>query len=420
MRKINISIFSNDIIITLCYIILVFFGFISIYSSQYSEDLSFVSLKNESFKQLIWILICLIIFFIIQIIEYRFIFDLAVPLYFLSIILLVLVLLFGQEVKSSVSWFNFFGLKFQPSEFAKFSTALILAKVFDSSNLKVNSVKSLIKVSTLILIPFILILFQGDTGTALVYFSFFLVLLREGLSLKFFFIALSFIVIFMMGIILEKTILYTIFTILFLIIVGLSIKDFKRVINSSIFFVLVILVINGQDFLMNNVLKPHQKKRIESLINPNADPLGAGWNVTQSKIAIGSGSFLGKGYMEGSQTSFNFVPFQSTDFIFSVIGEEFGYLGSMIFIILYFIFLYRVLTLAENQKDKFARVFGYSVFSIIFFHFFVNISMTLGLFPVVGIPLPFVSYGGSSLLSFSLLIFIFLKLNSFKPSLLSR
>ena len=420
MRKINISIFSNDIIITLCYIILVFFGFISIYSSQYSEELPFLSLKNESFKQLIWILICLIIFFIIQIIEYRFIFDLAVPLYFLSIILLVLVLLFGQEVKSSVSWFNFFGLKFQPSEFAKFSTALILAKVFDSSNLKVDSVKSLIKVSTLILIPFILILFQGDTGTALVYFSFFLVLLREGLSLKFFFIALSFIVIFMMGIILEKTILYTIFTILFLIIVGLSIKDFKRIINSSIFFVLVILVINGQDFLMNNVLKPHQKKRIESLINPNADPLGAGWNVTQSKIAIGSGSFLGKGYMEGSQTSFNFVPFQSTDFIFSVIGEEFGYLGSMIFIILYSIFLYRVLILAENQKDKFARVFGYSVFSIIFFHFFVNISMTLGLFPVVGIPLPFVSYGGSSLLSFSLLIFIFLKLNSFKPSLLSR
>ncbi len=420
MRKINISIFSNDIIITLCYIILVLFGFISIYSSQYSEELPFVSLKNESFKQLIWILICLIIFFIIQIIEYRFIFDLAVPLYFLSIILLVLVLLFGQEVKSSVSWFNFFGLKFQPSEFAKFSTALILAKVFDSSNLKVDSLKSLIKVSSLILIPFILILFQGDTGTALVYFSFFLVLLREGLSLKFFFIALSFVVIFMMGIILEKTILYTIFTILFLIIVGLSIKDFKRIINSSIFFVLVILVINGQDFLMNNILKPHQKKRIESLINPNADPLGAGWNVTQSKIAIGSGSFLGKGYMEGSQTSFNFVPFQSTDFIFSVIGEEFGYLGSMIFIILYFIFLYRVLILAENQKDKFARVFGYSVFSIIFFHFFVNISMTLGLFPVVGIPLPFVSYGGSSLLSFSLLIFIFLKLNSFKPSLLSR
>ena len=259
MRKINISIFSNDFIITLCYIILVFFGFISIYSSQYSEDLPFLSLKNESFKQLIWILICLIIFFIIQILEYRFIFDLAVPLYFLSVVLLVLVLIFGQEVKSSISWFNFFGLKFQPSEFAKFSTALFLAKVFDSSNLKVDSLKSLIKVSTLILVPFILILFQGDTGTALVYFSFFLVLLREGLSLKIFFIALSFVVIFMMGIILEKQ-YYTVFTIIFLIIVGLSIKDYIRIINSSIFFVLVILVINGQDFLMNNVLKPHHKK----------------------------------------------------------------------------------------------------------------------------------------------------------------
>ena len=420
MRKINNSIFSNDPIIAICYLSLIFIGFISIYSSQYSEDIFFFSFQNESFKQLMWISICLLVFLIIQIIEYRFIFDLALPLYLISITLLVMVLFFGQEVKSSISWFNLFGFKFQPSEFSKFSTALFLAKVFDTSELKLNNLKSLFQALIIIIIPFVLILFQGDTGTALVYFSFFLVLLREGLSLKFFYIGISFIIIFLMGVVFDKMILYIFFTILFLIVIGISIKDFTKIINSSIFFVLVLLIINGQDFLMNNVLKPHHKKRIESLINPNADPLGAGWNVTQSKIAIGSGSFLGKGFMEGTQTSFNFVPFQSTDFIFSVIGEEFGYLGSMTFIILYILFLYRILILSENQKDKFARVFGYSVFSIVFFHFVVNISMTLGLFPVIGIPLPFVSYGGSSLLSFSLLIFIFLKLNSFKPSLLSR
>ena len=420
MRKINNSIFSNDPVIAICYLFLIFIGFISIYSSQYSEDISFFSFQNESFKQLMWISICLLVFLIIQIIEYRFIFDLALPLYLISITLLVMVLFFGQEVKSSISWFNLFGFKFQPSEFSKFSTALFLAKVFDTSELKLNNLKSLFQALIIIIIPFVLILFQGDTGTALVYFSFFLVLLREGLSLKFFYIGISFILIFLMGVVFDKMILYIFFTILFLIVIGISIKDFTKIINSSIFFVVVLLIINGQDFLMNNVLKPHHKKRIESLINPNADPLGAGWNVTQSKIAIGSGSFLGKGFMEGTQTSFNFVPFQSTDFIFSVIGEEFGYLGSMTFIILYILFLYRILILSENQKDKFARVFGYSVFSIVFFHFVVNISMTLGLFPVIGIPLPFVSYGGSSLLSFSLLIFIFLKLNSFKPSLLSR
>jgi len=420
MRKINNSIFSNDPIIIISYLSLIFIGFISIYSSQYSEGSSFFSFENESFKQLMWISVCFLVFFIIQIIEYRFIFDLALPLYIISILLLIMVLFFGQEVKSSTSWFNLFGFKFQPSEFTKFSTALFLAKVFDSSGIKVNNLKSLAQVSIIIIIPFILILFQGDTGTALVYFSFFLVLFREGLSLKFFFIGISFVFIFLMGVVFDKMILYIFFTILFLIVLGISIKDFTKIINSSILFILVLLIINGQDFLMNNVLKPHHKKRIESLINPNADPLGAGWNVTQSKIAIGSGSFLGKGYMEGTQTSFNFVPFQSTDFIFSVIGEEFGYIGSMLFIILYVLFLYRILILSENQKDKFARVFGYSVFSIVFFHFAVNISMTLGLFPVIGIPLPLVSYGGSSLLSFSLLIFVLLKLNSFKPSLLSR
>ncbi len=399
---------------------LLFFGFISIYSSQNTDGYNFLSYQNESFKQLMWISICLIIFFAVSILEYRFIFDLAIPLYFISLLLLILVLFFGQEVNNHSSWFNFFGLKFQPSEFSKFSTALLLAKVFDSSSIKLNNLKSVFLVSLIFIIPSIIILIQGDTGTALVYFSFFLVFLREGLSVNYLILFLSMSIIFILGLLVDIYILYIVITIIFLVYVGVSIRDIRKIINSSILLVLAILVINGQGFILNNVLSERQKQRVETLVNPNLDPLGSGWNITQSKIAIGSGGFTGKGFLKGTQTGLNFVPIQSTDFIFSVIGEEFGFIGSFFFITIYIIFLYRILFLSENQKDRFARVFGYSIFSIYLFHFSVNISMTLGLFPVIGIPLPFVSYGGSSLLSFSLLLFVFLKLNSVKPSILAR
>ncbi len=420
MRKIENNFFSNDLILTGGYIILLFFGFISIYSSQNTDGYNFLSYQNESFKQLIWISICLIIFFAVSILEYRFIFDLAIPLYFISLLLLILVLFFGQEVNNHSSWFNFFGLKFQPSEFSKFSTALLLAKVFDSSSIKLNNLKNVFLVSLIFIIPSIIILIQGDTGTALVYFSFFLVFLREGLSLNYLILFLSMSIIFILGLLVDIYILYIVITIIFLVYVGVSIRDIRKIINSSILLVLAILVINGQGFILNNVLSERQKQRVETLVNPNLDPLGSGWNITQSKIAIGSGGFTGKGFLKGTQTGLNFVPIQSTDFIFSVIGEEFGFIGSFFFITIYIIFLYRILFLSENQKDRFARVFGYSIFSIYLFHFSVNISMTLGLFPVIGIPLPFVSYGGSSLLSFSLLLFVFLKLNSVKPSILAR
>ena len=420
MRKIESNFFSNDLILTGGYIMLLFFGFISIYSSQNTDGYNFLSYQNESFKQLIWISICLTIFFAVSILEYRFIFDLAVPLYFISLLLLILVLFFGQEVNNHSSWFNFFGFKFQPSEFSKFSTALLLAKVFDTSSIKLNNLKNVFLVSLIFIIPSIIILIQGDTGTALVYFSFFLVFLREGLSITYLILFLSMSIIFVLGLLVDIYILYIVITIIFLVYVGISIRNIRKIINSSILLVLAILVINGQGFILNNVLSERQKQRVETLINPNLDPLGSGWNITQSKIAIGSGGFMGKGFLKGTQTGLNFVPIQSTDFIFSVIGEEFGFIGSFFFIIIYIIFLYRILFLSENQKDRFARVFGYSIFSIYLFHFSVNISMTLGLFPVIGIPLPFISYGGSSLLSFSLLLFVFLKLNSVKPSILAR
>ena len=420
MRKITNNFFSNDIIVTGIYFFLLIVGFISIFSSEFSNDIEVFSIENESFKQLIWICLCLIIFFAISILEYRFIFDLAIPLYLISLILLILVIFFGQEINNHTSWFSFLGFKFQPSEFSKFSTALLLAKIFDSYTMNLRNPKHIILLLLIIIIPSLLILMQGDTGTALVYSSFFLVFLREGLSINFFLFTLFFVCIFVLGLLLDTNILYVIVTVLFLVLLGLSIKNIQRIMNATIFFILTLLVINGQDFVMTNLLTPKQKLRVETLLNPNVDPLGAGWNITQSKIAIGSGGLLGKGLLQGTQTGLNFVPIQSTDFIFSVIGEEFGYFGSMIFIILYSIFLYRLLLLSENQKDKFARVFGYCTFSIILFHFSVNVSMTLGLFPVIGIPLPFISYGGSSLISFSLLVFVFLKLNSIKPSLLSR
>ena len=420
MRKIKSNFFSNDLLITGIYFFLLLISFISIFSSQNSGDYNFFTFQNESFKQLIWMGICIVVFFAVSILEYRFIFNLAVPLYIISILLLVLVLFVGQEVNNHSSWFNLFGFKFQPSEFSKFSTALFLAKVFDSYSIDLRKFKDIILTSLVFLLPSSIILMQGDAGTALVYFAFFLVFLREGLSLNFLILAVSFIFIFILGLVLDSYILYIVITTVFLVVIGLSINDFKKIINSIVFFTLAVLVVNGQDFVLNNVLSPKQKQRVETLINPSSDPLGSGWNITQSKIAIGSGGFFGKGFLRGTQTGLNFVPIQSTDFIFSVIGEEFGYLGSMVFVILYLIFLYRILILSEYQKDKFARVFGYSTFSIFLFHFTVNVSMTLGLFPVIGIPLSFISYGGSSLLSFSLLLFIFLKLDSVKPSILSR
>ena len=420
MRKISNNFFSNDFIITGIYFTMLLIGFLSIYSSQNTDGYGFLSFQNESFKQLIWIFICLFVFFAISILEYRFIFDLAVPLYGLSLFLLVLVLFIGQEVNSHSSWFNLFGLKFQPSEFSKFSTALFLAKIFDSYSINLRNIKHIILTSLVFLLPSSIILLQGDTGTALVYFSFFLVFLREGLSLNFLIFSIAFVLIFVFGLLVDTYILYIIITVVFLVYVGLSIKDIRKVINSFILFILSILIINGQGFILNNILTPKQKQRVETLINPSSDPLGSGWNITQSKIAIGSGGVFGKGFLKGTQTGLNFVPIQSTDFIFSVIGEEFGYLGSMIFIILYVIFLYRILILSEAQKDRFARVFGYSVFSIFLFHFTINVSMTLGLFPVIGIPLSLISYGGSSLLSFSLLLFVFLKLNGVKSAILGR
>jgi rod shape determining protein RodA len=262
---------------------------------------------------------------------------------------------------------------------------------------------------------------QGDTGTALVFTAFVLVFYREGLTPMILILGVAAAIIFILTLLVENQIylhLGILATLVLLILTGK--KTFKRIAWLSVGAILIAGVIESVDYVITDVLKPHQQNRIKALINPDADPLGYGWNVTQSKIAIGSGGMWGKGFLKGTQTKFDFVPEQSTDFIFCTIGEEHGWFGSLIVVSLFVALLLRLIFLAERQKSRFSRVFGYSVASIIFFHFAVNIGMTIGLFPVIGIPLPFFSYGGSSLWAFTILLFIFLKLDAHRMQMLTR
>jgi rod shape determining protein RodA len=261
---------------------------------------------------------------------------------------------------------------------------------------------------------------QGDTGTAMVFASFLLVFFREGMSPAPLILGILVGSLFILTLLINQTFLIIAVVILALVAAGLSIQEPKRLIAIAVITFVSIGLIKSVDYVLNDVLKPHQQNRVKSLIDPNADPLGAGWNVTQSKIAIGSGGFAGKGFLEGTQTKFDFVPEQSTDFIFCTIGEEHGWIGSSFLVIAFAAFLLRLIQLAERQKSRFSRIYGYGVVSIIFFHFAVNIAMTIGLFPVIGIPLPFFSYGGSSLWSFTILLFVFLKLDAHRMQVLIR
>jgi rod shape determining protein RodA len=269
--------------------------------------------------------------------------------------------------------------------------------------------------------PMILILLQKDMGTALVFAVFVVVFFREGMSPFLILIGLASAIIFVLTLLVDNEYyLYLGVGALLVLAILMGRKKFKRIALLVTGALAIVIVIESVDYIVTDVLKPHQQNRIKALINPDADPLGFGWNVTQSKIAIGSGGFLGKGFLEGTQTKYDFVPEQSTDFIFCTIGEEHGWIGSLFTIALFMVLLLRIVFLAERQKNKFARVYGYSVACILFFHFAVNIGMTVGLFPVIGIPLPFFSYGGSSLWGFTILLFIFLKLDAHRMQVLQR
>jgi len=414
------NIFANiDKVSILLYMLLILFGWINIYASQYNDDTSFaLNLASRYGKQLIFIVIACFVAFLTLIIDWKFYYSLSYLFYISIILLLIGVLLKGGVTSGATSWFELGSFKFQPSEFAKFTTALAVAKYYNNIHIKKITLLDKLKTYGIILLPFLLIILQNDLGTALVYAAFLLVLYREGLSGNILIFGLIIGILFVMTLLIEKLLLTSIFGGIIILLIILSRKKKKEIIALISIFIISASFIFSVHYIFNEALAPHQRTRINVLLGKEIDHQGAGYNLIQSKIAIGSGGFSGKGFLNGTQTRFDFVPEQSTDFIFCTIGEEWGFLGSLFFIILFGGLLLRVLFLAERQRSNFSRIYGYSVATILFMHFTINIGMTIGLLPVIGIPLPFISYGGSSLVGFTILLFIFLNLDSYRLQIL--
>ncbi|UJP66064.1 rod shape-determining protein RodA [Mongoliitalea daihaiensis] len=404
------------------YVCLVIFGWFNIYAAVYDEQFpkSIFDLSINSGQQLIRIGAAFIIILLIMVADYRVFDNLAWILYIVFLVLLIITPFIGKEVNGQILSIGVGSFRIQPSEFAKFTTALALAKYMERPSFDLSQIKHQFQAVIIIMIPVILIMLQPDTGTAMVYFAFFIMLYREGMPQYYYALGLALVAVSLLALGIENNLYLVIgvFAVIGLLIL-MGKKRLGRILTLLGIGVLAVVYIYSLDYVVSK-LPEHQQNRIMVLFNPDLDPLGVGWNVTQSKIAIGSGGFWGKGYLEGTQTKFDFVPEQHTDFIFCTLGEEFGWVGSTVVIILFCTLLIRLIYLAERQKNRFSRIYGYCVVSILLFHVMINISMTIGLFPVVGIPLPFFSYGGSSLWSFTILLFIFIKLDSHRIQLLGR
>ncbi len=405
--------FNVDWITILIYMALCAVGFINIFSVQYDPDKSAAfSFAAEYGKQLIFVISGLILGLSILLLESKFFSVFAPIVYGITIILLLTVLVVGRNVGGNQAWIPIGSFRLQPSEFAKFGTALLLARYISSFNPKLNTFKPILVCLAIIALPMALIMLQPDAGSMLVFLSFMFPLYREGLPGNLLIIFWGAVLLFILNLFVAPTILI----ISILIIGGLfaynARKRMQKIINVGIITLIAICYLFVAKYLFENVLKPHQRTRIELILGLTSDNRGAGYNVIQSKIAIGAGQLTGRGYLEGTQTKFGYVPAQSTDFIFSTIGEEWGFIGCFVVIGLYVFLLLRIINMAERQRSVFSRVYGYSIACILFFHVFINIGMTIGIMPVIGIPLPFISYGGSSLWSFTILLFIFLKLDS--------
>ena len=405
------------------YFSLVLLGWINIYAVVYDEGVHqpIFSLTLNSGRQLAFIIASFAIIMGIVILDMRFYEAFAYVLYGVIVILLFLVPFIGKEVGGNKAWIGIGSFGVQPSEFAKFVVALAVAKYVSSVGFRMDNLRHQAILFGLIGLPMMLILLQKDTGTALVFTAFIFVFFREGMSPFLMIVGICAATLFILTLLIPNQwyLHGAIITVLALLI-GFGKKKFKRIALLTVGAIIIMGVIESVDYVITDVLKPHQQNRIKALINPDADPLGFGWNVTQSKIAIGSGGFFGKGFLKGTQTKFDFVPEQSTDFIFCTIGEEHGWMGSLVVVALFVVLMLRIIFLAERQKNRFTRVYAYSVVCIFFFHFAINIGMTVGLFPVIGIPLPFFSYGGSSLWGFTILLFILLKLDAHRGQVLQR
>ncbi|WP_262511083.1 rod shape-determining protein RodA [Larkinella arboricola] len=414
-----------DWVTLMLYMACVLMGWLNVYAAVYSPETQtgLFDLSTNAGKQLMWIGTTALLIIAILVINYRFWDTFAFVIYGITILSLLLVLVAGTNINGSRSWFKLGAFSIQPAEFAKLGTALALARYLDYPNVNLTKLKDQLWCAGIIALPAVLIIASNETGSMLVFASFIIMLYREGLPGIYPLIAIVVVTLFILTLIVPKLYLFVAILALGILIFFMTPRYQRSVQNVMVIGIAalsMILIVAGVDFFVNDVLQPHQQNRIKVLINPAADPLGAGWNVTQAKIAIGSGRLQGKGFLEGTQTKFDFVPEQSTDFIFCTIGEEHGFIGSMIVVSLFIFLLCRIVLLAEKQRTRFARVYGYSLAGIIFFHIMINIGMTIGLMPVIGIPLPFFSYGGSSLWSFSILLFIFLKLDSRRVGMFAR
>ncbi len=456
-----------DKISVVLFMLLILMGWFNIYAAVYNEEHSgLLDFSQRYGKQFIWIVASLILAVFISIIDNRFYFFFSWFIYGACMLLLVLVVIIGKEINGARSWFELGGISLQPSELAKFGTALALASYLNNKRQDLTRLSEIIPAASIIFLPAFLTLIQPDMGSAIVYFSLFLVLFREGMSPYIFVSGLLMIVLFFLTLLTNNLYLTMVLISIAVVLVWFSTRKWKLVILGSGIFIIItgilylldhyvfksignelvifvslllsgavyafyiynkravsvliiylflvgsIVYVNSVDYTFNNFLKPHQKERVDILLGFKSDLHGTGYNVNQSIISIGSGGFAGKGFLQGTQTKFKFVPKQSSDFIFCTVGEEWGFLGSFVVIGVYLFLLLRLIKLAERQRSDFSRIYGYCVVSILFTHIFLNIGMAIGIVPVIGIPLPFLSYGGSSLWGFTILLFIFLRLDA--------
>jgi len=408
-----------DWILVGLYLFLVLFGWINIYSAVYDEThASIFDLSQRYGKQLIWIVAALILAIVVLAIDPKVFSQFAWLIYTGIILLLIVVIFTGRDISGARSWLHIGGIAIQPAEFAKMATALVTAKYLSRLETDTRRPRTWFNAGILVLFPALLILLQRDTGSALVFLAFLLVFYRFGMSG---YVLLGLAALPVMGILallIPKLILIGILFIAGLIAFFLTRRRMRQLAVILLIFFSASGYIFSVDYAVHHILKPHQRQRIMVLIGKTDDLKGAGYNVNQSLIAIGSGQILGKGYLNGTQTKYHFVPEQSTDFIFCTVGEEWGFTGSLILIVLYTGLFVRIILLAERQRARFSRIYGYGVAAVLFFHFTVNIGMTLGLVPVIGIPLPFLSYGGSSLWAFTLMLFIFIRQDSYRQELI--
>lgn len=405
----NQSITNNlDWICIIIYIALVLMGWLNIYSSSLS------SIEDTYQKQFIFILLTIPLVFIILSIDGKFYEKYASIIFGISLLSLAGLFIFGKTIAGQRCWYGFGSFTLQPSEFAKAATSLALAKYLSDSQINLKNVNRQIQALAIVFLPVMLILPQPDPGSALIYSIFIIVLYREGLPAWYVWTGFITILLFVLTLVLQPQYVILIALLVIIFIHFKSRLSDRNIVLSSILFVIISGFVLSVNYVFENVFKQHHRDRFNILLGKAVDMKGIGYNTNQSEIAIGSGGWFGKGFLEGTQTKGGFVPEQHTDYIFTTVGEEWGFLGSLIVIGLFASLFLRIIYLAERQKTKFSRVYGYCVAGILFIHFFVNISMVLGIFPTIGVPLPFFSYGGSGLWGFTILLFIFIKMDANK------